>query len=44
LMITGCDQGCLDDCVAKPDRFLEKPFHLESMLMEVGGLLGKGSC
>ena len=41
LMITGCDRSCLQDCVAKPDRFLEKPFRLESMLTEVGGLLGR---
>ena len=39
LMVTGCEQGCLVNCVAKPDRFLEKPFRLESMLTEVGGLL-----
>ena len=41
LMITGCDQGCLDNCVARPDRFLGKPFRVESMLTEVGGLLGR---
>jgi len=41
LMVTGCDRSCLQDCVAKPDRFLEKPFRLESMLTEVGGLLGR---
>jgi CheY-like chemotaxis protein len=39
LMATGCDQSCLESCVSKPDRFLQKPFGLESLLTEVEGLL-----
>jgi len=39
LMATGCDQSCLQSCVAKPDRFLQKPFALHLLLREVAALV-----
>jgi CheY-like chemotaxis protein len=41
LMATGCDQSCLESCVSKPDRFLQKPFCLQVLVAEVVGLLGE---
>ena len=40
LLITGCDETCLNGCSAMPDGFLEKPFGLDALLAEVDGLSG----
>lgn len=39
LMATGWDQSCLESCVSKPDGFLQKPFDLQLLLMEVDALV-----
>ncbi len=41
LMVSGYAESCLSLCSVKPDRFLEKPFAIESLVEGVKSLIGR---